>query len=45
VLNYAGKGVEVPLHGSGIDVLSGAQYNKSLRLKPMDVAIIQLPAQ
>jgi len=45
VLNYSGKEVEVPLDGSGIDLLSGAQFSKSLRLKPMDVAIIQLSVQ
>jgi len=45
VLNYSGKEVEVPLDESGIDLLSGAQFNKSLSLKPMDVAIVQVSAQ
>jgi beta-galactosidase len=42
VLNYSGKEVKVPLDGSGIDLLSGAQFDKSIRLSPMDVAIIQM---
>jgi len=36
--------VDVPLERSGIDLLSGAQLDKSMRLSPMDVAIVQLSA-
>jgi beta-galactosidase len=44
-LNYSGKEVEIPLDGSGIDLLSGAQLDKSLHLNPMEVEIVQLSAQ
>ncbi len=43
-LNHSSEDVNIPLDQPGYDVLSNIKLDKSLRLGPMDVAIIQLPA-
>jgi len=40
-LNHSGEEVNIPLDQPGYDMLSDTKHDKSLRLGPMDVAIIQ----
>lgn len=42
VLNYSDQAVEVGLPGDGVDLISGAAVSGSIRLGPVEVAIMQI---
>jgi beta-galactosidase len=44
-LNHSNEDVQVPLDGPGHDLLSQTRVEKSLRLAPRQVAIVQQPAR
>jgi beta-galactosidase len=45
LLNYSDEAVDIELPGSGIDLITGAAVSSSIRLGPVDVAVVRMAAR